>query len=42
MGPQLRQCELFPVLGVSDYESLLENLTEIGARPHCDDLNKRA
>jgi len=34
--------ELFSVFGVSDYESLLVKLAEIGVRPHRDDLNKRA
>jgi hypothetical protein len=34
--------ELFPTFGVSDYESLLVKLAEIGVRPHRDDLNKRA
>ena len=33
---------LFPTFGVSDYESLLVKLAEIGVRPHRDDLNKRA
>jgi hypothetical protein len=33
---------LFPTFGVSDYESLLGKLAEIGVRPHRDDLNKRA
>ncbi len=33
--------ELFPLFGVSDYESLLVKLAEIGVRPYCDDLNKR-
>jgi len=27
---------------VSDYESLLVKLAEIGVRPHRDDINKRA
>lgn len=34
--------ELFPLFGVSDYESLLVKLAEIGIWPHLDDLNKRA
>ena len=34
--------ELFPLFGVSDYESLLKKLSEIGVRPHRDDLSKRA
>ena len=33
--------ELFPLFGISDYESLLIKLAEIGVRPHRDDLNKR-
>ena len=33
---------LFPTFGVSDYESLLTKLAEIGVRPHWDDINKRA
>ena len=33
---------LFPTFGVSDYETLIVKLAEIGARPHRDDLNKRA
>ncbi len=34
--------ELLPQFGVSDYESLLVKLAEIGVRPYRDDLNKRA
>ena len=33
--------ELFPLFGVSDYQSLLLKLAEIGVRPYCDDLNRR-
>ena len=34
--------ELFPLFGVTDFESLLVKLAEIGVRPHRDDINKRA
>jgi hypothetical protein len=30
----------FPLFGVSDDESLLVKLEEIGVRPHRDDINK--
>jgi hypothetical protein len=33
---------LFPTFGVSDYESLLVKLAEIGVRSHRDDINMRA
>ena len=41
-GAELQGNELFPLFGVSDYESLLVKLAEIGVRPHRDDINKRA
>ena len=41
LGRSYDNKELFPLFRVSNYESLLVKLAEIGVRPYCDDLNKR-